>query len=1494
MRHQWRPALGILLILLLSPWSSLIQSEEDESSTLIADEFEQFSIRTDAYSDFVGELDVTIEQEQRAVEANSRIGVFTIHGLETSRPLSSDVLEPRNDVRLLLVNNERNLLDVRSELSDLQGIEVREYISPSGLLVQGTHDGFDSARLIDGIEGQLLVPLAMFLDDVFLDAMLFEQETATIYGQEVRLEGWRSQQTLDLISIHDASGSSIEQDLNDVASLAMDDVVKLDDGRYRGLLSVDDVLDIVRQPSVMWLRFEPQMAFSNDQSKNHMKISTMRSYFTTDLDGSGQIVAVADSGLDEDHGDFGTRVVGNFDVIGDGSTADKHSGHGTHVACTVLGDGTKGGYAGVAPDASLYFQAMENDNTGNFQSPSLNYLLNTAYNSGARIHTNSWGSSAASNQGKYTSESEDVDDRANNYDRVYNGVEGLTILFAAGNDGPNAGTVSSPSTAKNSVTVGNHQARYNGAPDNLMSGSSRGPTDDGRIKPDIIAPGGYVRSCRAQEAQDIAGSSWQSTWYLEYTGTSMATPNAAGASALIREYLLEIAQRPSPQGALIKALLVLGAQDINTRDIPNNDEGWGRVNLKETLAPSQGRGIWVDDRSVLSNTGQSKSYVFNVTFANSQLKTVLAWSDARGSRFSNNQLVNDLDLEVESPDGTIYLGNDFANGRSTTGGTKDDVNNLEVVLIDTAMKGIWTVRVKDGMHGGSNTQPFAIAVSGQGVNDLRPDPQVVANSMLLNVSIPQVGDQVRLTTEVFNAGNIKAESVDLAFVIDGVEEDRKTVDINPGASRQSTWYWTPSQSGTATLELKIDPDDTVDEIQENNNLLTTIVDVTAPGVKVTSNVTEQIVQFASQTTASWNLTLENTALLETNASIDILGVSRVSDGITVPWYVGMTASNFTLQGKGKASISVTIVYPEAPEPGMYVINVVGIDVDNGITYPYQLYLHVLNIPEFRIEYDYEIVPVHPANPTNLSVRVYNDGNTEIGYDLFLQAPSGWSAGFQDLGSEPGASSGSTGLITKQGQKDVELQFIPPQVSTAAGAERMVRLTAISQTDPSQTWEIDIPIRVMEVREVEIILESNIGTPRPDATVNLLFTIENRGNVDLTFNPSMSLPTGWQVQSTLQPVEMAWTDNSKNILISIVGNGDALSGQITLNLDNGSDRYSWSSTLEVLALPQPELTFKSLEFEDGRTFDHPFGPGSHPADQQLIFTWLLTNDAETTWSPDLSISLSQGLFGDCLDVTRVASGDVVPVVCSIIIPSTIEVGSQPDFSFTLSGDDVSLVEGTSLLVAESRGVDWKITGLSNIDDSGSGTIQVRLTNTGNVQLSHRLEVQTTEGLTASLVEEDIVNMVAGDSQQFTVVLTGSATGSQQLTFKLTGTQDVSTPTTTVDIDVTASFSESVSNSQTLLYSSIGIILVAVLLFGIITVRSKKESEVISPEQKALPSIVQQQPAVMCWSCHGPIVGPMQGCPGCGARYHTNGTENCEAQSLEACANCGASVEQFVLA
>ena len=139
-----------------------------------------------------------------------------------------------------------------------------------------------------------------------------------------------------------------------------------------------------------------------------------------------------------------------------------------------------------------------------------------------------------------------------------------------------------------------------------------------------------------------------------------------------------------------------------------------------------------------------------------------------------------------------------------------------------------------------------------------------------------------------------------------------------------------------------------------------------------------------------------------------------------------------------------------------------------------------------------------------------------------------------------------------------------------------------------------------------------------------------------------------------------------------------------------------------------------------------------------------------------------------------------------LPLTLEVASQPSFSFTLSDGDVSLTEGTSMLVAEQRSVDWEVTGLTSLDATGSGTIQVRILNTGNTALSHQLTLETSTGLNAAIVGEDIVNAVAGDSQQFTIQLSGKSTGTQQLTFALSGVQAVDSSTSSISIDVTASF------------------------------------------------------------------------------------------------------------
>ena len=1519
-------AVALVFLLLLSTNSALFFSDESPKESMnLFPEWVKFEVKHDVYFDAVGVLDETLLNEEREPLARSPFGTYDVNGLNLARPVPADLLEPRFDLLLLLVSNELRLQDVRSELSSVQGLAVREFIAPSGLMVQGTPHALQQATAHHGLLASHAVPLGMLLDGDLLDVVLLTEGEEALQQRLLRLDGWRDGAgPLEQIAFTDDEGGTLTQSLGEVARQAMVEPRAWDAGRYEGTLQDVPLEQVLMQPSVMQLRADPAFAAFNDNSRQHMQTNSMATYFTTDLDGSGQIVAVADAGLDEDHGDFGSRVVGSYDVIGDGSTADKHSGHGTHVSCTVLGDGFRGGYGGVAQAAELYFQAMENDNTGNFQSPSLNNLLNTAYNAGARTHTNSWGSSAASQQAKYNSETEDVDDRANYYDRYYNGVEGLTILFAAGNDGPNSGTVSPPATAKNVISVGNHKNRYSGSPDVMMSGSSRGPTEDGRIKPDLVAPGGYVRSCRAQEATDTGSATWSNTYYLEYTGTSMATPNAAGAALMIREYLEEIAQRPSPQGALVKALMVLGAQDMGSRDIPNDDEGWGRVNLRNTLAPSSGQGIWVDDRSVMSGTGNSKSYSFNVTQASGLFKAVLTWSDERGSRFSNAQLVNDLDLEVTAPDGTVYLGNDFANGRSATGGARDDVNNLEVVLIDAAATGTWTVKVKDAQHSGSKTQPYAIAVLGHGVNDLRPDPKVVPEDFAMNVGIPQVDDPVQLTTSFFNFGNVKADTFPIAFEVNGNEVQRKSIDLGAGSSKVVMWGWTPAASGATTLSFIIDPDDAMEEIREDNNRLDIQVNVTAPGVKLETATPTQTLTSSETTTTSWNISLTNTALIPTNASMQTGSVVRVETGEIMSWYIGSTDSNFSMDGQASESITVTLVHPAPPEPGTYRIDLLGLDVDNGVDYPLNVELVVPNLPEAAVEFDYEIVPVHPSDPTNITIRFYNNGNAPIGYDLFLEAPAGWRAGFTNLGSEAGATSGSTGLIDSEAYRAVGLMFTPPQVMTAAGAERIVKLTAVSQTEQQELTLFEIPIQVLTVKEVFVNIESSIGTLRPDSTVTLRYSLEHKGNVDLRLMPSFNLPSGWSVTSSLEPIDLDWA-TSKNLLYTLEAGSNARSGDLVFNLDNGSTRFTWEGTLNVEVLPEPSLTFVGLELDDGTSFGTPEADGSHPSGETMTFTWLLTNDAETPWSPSASLQLDMGLFGDCTPVGTVEQSDVVPVVCSMLIASNMPPLSEPSFTLVLSDNGVELTKTIGLLVAPNEEVAWDVGNVPAFSTGEEKQVTVEITNTGNTPLQRQLVLDVPKDWTASVDGNDIVELDVGQSVLVRLSIRADSPGTSTLGLTLS---ESSASQSTFSINVAATGEPigtggSAGLSTTVALSLFGAILfVAFAALGIQAMRGRDESKqspslaplpalagmappvlpsatpgVAAPMPQAAPQAVApsaDSPPPMCWACRQPITTAMVGCPSCGARYHSDGTGGCTGHQVDVCVNCQASSEHFVKA
>lgn len=1469
MAGRGRVALFILALFLLS--SVKVPTQEQPE----VEQWESFSVSADTYNDLIGHEIDSLSLENRELVAESRIGTFSSTGFQQSIDFDSSLSELRNDLQLLIISDDIRLKDAREQLLGIEELEVREFIAPSGLVVQGTQNSFAELQSLEFVHSSHGIPLAMVVEDSLLNS---DSE-----GFEIRIESWRSEDGL----LPGVDIGPLWQPISMVAQQSLIEARFVDTGRYSGLFSQQSIAWIASQPSVAWLRLEPQFSILNDNARNHMNINPIRSHFTTDLDGSGQIVAVADSGLDSDHGDFGARVVGEYDVIGDGSTADKHSGHGTHVACTVLGDGTRGGYAGVAPDAELYFQALENDNTGNFHSPSLNSIINTAYSAGARIHTNSWGDKGSSTHGDYTSESEDIDDRANSYDRYYNGKEGLVILFAAGNDGSDSGTIGAPSTAKNTITVGNHQNRYSGAPNTMMDGSSRGPTDDGRIKPDLVAPGGWVRSCRAQEAGDTAGASWSNDWYLEYTGTSMATPNAAGSAALVREYLTEIAQRPEPQGALVKAILVLGAQDMGTRDIPNNNEGWGRLDLKSSLAPSGGRGIWVDDRSVLSNTGNSKEYTFNVTQSGWPLKAVLAWSDERGSRWSNKQLVNNLDLEMEAPDGTIYKGNVFSQGRSISGGNADTLNNLEVTLLDSVVAGIWKVRVKDSGHSGSTAQPFAIAVSGQGVNDLRPDPSLVASTLERDIDIPQVGDEVTFNMQLRNLGNVKAEDCKVDFLVDGIEIDSETMDLGPGAIKFLTWKWTPSQSGEHDITFVVDPDDLIEEIRENNNQFTSIVDVTTPGVKIESDEPVMIVEDVESSTTSWNVTLTNTALIATNATLEATEVSLQATSESVDWFVGLSSNSAQLDGKEGVEVTVTLVHPSPPTPGVYLIGLLGKDTDNDVTYPYTLELNVPNVPNALMELDYQQIPLHPSENTTVDLRFTNGGNADIGYDLFLEAAPGWRAGFINLGSIPGASSGSTGLMLEEETRVVSISFTPPQVMTAAGAELMMRLRVVSQTEAPQTWTFDLPSQVSSIGDLSIDIETSFGIQRPDSDLTLQFSISNIGNMELELQPTIQPPSGWEVDS-IDSFSLDWLED-KTLRLNLSGDGSAKTGDLTIHLDTAEQRFSWSGKIEVVKLPEPELTFMEVVMEDGSRWNHPLGPGSHPIEQGMDFSWLLENEVDVIWAAKSKLVMDDGLFGECQDPDPVSKGTPTTLTCTILIEKGVVPKSQPGFTVELSADGVSVEKHVSLYVASVEKVTWEDEKPVEIIAGENKEIGVTVENTGNVDISARVEVIPPEGWQAKIISSDVVEFSPGEKEIISLSIGSESSGEGTLIVKLITAESTLSMDLPLSAEASSDSQSSSSGSSMFLWS--GMTIGILVLFGAV-VHTMNRNQTSSGKQP--PAIIEaKQSGVQCWVCTKQVFEQQQGCPGCGARYHPEGTEGCAISSLEKCRNCGMDTSSFIV-
>src|SRR5512138_400672 len=531
-------------------------------------------------------------------------------------------------------------------------------------------------------------------------------------------------------------------------------------------------------------------------------------------DGSTQIAAVADTGLGGGtaataHPDIpSSRIVAIYNwpgatdtcfqtITNDGSI-DVDSGHGTHTSGSVLSDGGPSGEGlGMAPAARLVFQSTENWATistycqvlggwpanGYFLTglpDDLKTLFQQAYNAGARVHSNSWGSAQA---GDYTVDSADADSF------VWTNRD-MMITFSAGNEGIDANSngvvdndsIGSPATAKNVLTIG---ASENARPDNwacdtsltyesqdayqvgetcasmggvnylgtwgerygtdfaaeplasdvtagnaqqMASWSSRGPTDDNRIKPDVVAPGTAILSTASSMYQEGYGTTvnpqtgtyqWDG-WGMHYNqdykymgGTSMANPVAAGGVTVVRDYYNK-AYGVNASAALVKATVINSAVDMqdenndgandNDFPIPNVHEGWGRINLD---GATDGTIQYVDEGTGLSTNGTAS---FTVTSTGGPLKVTVVWSDYPSTDTASINLVNDLDLTVTGPSGT-FLGNVFSGGWSATGGSADRRNNVENVYIKNPTAGNYTV-TEAGYNIPSGPQKFALVVDG--------------------------------------------------------------------------------------------------------------------------------------------------------------------------------------------------------------------------------------------------------------------------------------------------------------------------------------------------------------------------------------------------------------------------------------------------------------------------------------------------------------------------------------------------------------------------------------------------------------------------------------------------------------------------------------------------------------------------------------------------------------------------------------------------------------
>ena len=451
------------------------------------------------------------------------------------------------------------------------------------------------------------------------------------------------------------------------------------------------IREIQSLPEVASIEEYIEPTWHNDVSRQLLGIDDKATNPASNISqtGQGQIIGVADTGIDDQHPDFQNRIIG-IEALGRQNDPSDTDGHGTHVAGSILGDGlaSDGKLRGMAPGAQLYFQSVMDAHGGLGGLPlDIGDLFKQAYQNGARIHNNSWGAAVDST---YTLNSMEVDEFVAEH-------RDMLIVISAGNEGTASYvantskgivewiSIGSPASCKNALTVGAHRSnrtegglsefsygeawpndfpdspisdeKVSGDPESLAGFSSRGPCEETRIKPDIVGPGTDIASCRSKDAplRHFWGPYPGNKKYAFMGGTSMAAPIVSGCAALVRDYYVN-SRNHTPSAALLKATLINGTRWLRGSDatatfseLPNYDQGFGAIYMPLTIPNSSKPKLklefldtWQQPDLQFVNSGDPLRRQISVG-SGAPLRFCLVWTDVAG-----RSLQNDLNLVVEN------------------------------------------------------------------------------------------------------------------------------------------------------------------------------------------------------------------------------------------------------------------------------------------------------------------------------------------------------------------------------------------------------------------------------------------------------------------------------------------------------------------------------------------------------------------------------------------------------------------------------------------------------------------------------------------------------------------------------------------------------------------------------------------------------------------------------------------------------------------------------